>query len=79
MSGPMKWADYGKISRDRGSMAKEVFACTTTPAREGPPPKELLDAHLAYQKQLEAAGSLFLAGPLSDAAGEVMSGAGLII
>lgn len=75
----MKWDDYGAICRDRGSLAKEVFACTTTPARDGPPPRELLDAHLAYQKQLEAEGSLFLAGPLSDAAAEVMSGSGLII
>lgn len=79
MSGPMKWDDYGAICRDRGSLAKEVFACTTTPSRDGPPPKDLLDAHLTYQKQLEAAGALFLAGPLSDAAGQVMSGAGLII
>lgn len=79
MSGPMKWADYGAICRERGSLAMEVFACTTTPTRDGPPPKDLLDAHLAYQKKLEANGSLFLAGPLSDPAGEVMSGAGLIV
>ena len=79
MSGPMKWADYGAISRERGSLAKEVFAFTTSPTRPGPPPKDLLDAHLAYQIKLEAEGSLFLAGPLSDPEGEVMSGAGLIV
>lgn len=79
MSGPPKWADYGETSRARGSLAMQVFACTTSPARPGPPPADLLDAHLAYQKELEAAGKLFLAGPLSDPAGEVMSGAGLII
>jgi len=79
MSGPMKWADYGEICRQRGALAVEVFACVTSPARDGPPPKELLDAHLAYQKTLEADGHLFLAGPLSDPEGKVMSGAGLII
>lgn len=79
MSGPPKWADYGETSRARGSLAMEVFACVTTPARPGPPPADLLAAHLEYQKELEAAGKLFLAGPLSDEAGEVMSGAGMII
>lgn len=79
MSGPPKWADYGETSRARGSLAMEVFACVTSPARPGPPPADLLDAHLAYQMKLEAAGKLFLAGPLSDDAGEMMSGAGMII
>ena len=79
MSGPMPWAEYGTISRDRGCLAMEVFACLTLPARDGPPPKDLLDAHLAYQKQLEADGKLFLAGPLSDQEGAVMSGSGLIV
>ena len=38
-----------------------------------------LPDHLAYQGKMEAAGHLFLAGPLSDEAGEGMSGNGLII
>lgn len=79
MAGPMKWEEYGAICRDRGALAMEVFACFTTPAREGPPPADLLAAHLAYQKEVEARGKLFLAGPLSDADGAVMSGAGLIV
>lgn len=79
MSGPMKWADYGALCRERGALAMEVFACITSPAKAGPPPQDLLAAHLEYQKTLEARGELFLAGPLSDPAGEVMSGAGLIV
>lgn len=79
MAGPMNWEDYGAICRERGALALQVFACVTTPARDGPPPPDLLAAHLDYQKALEAQGKLFLAGPLSDPAGAVMSGAGLIV
>lgn len=75
----MNWEDYGAICRERGSLAMEVFACFTTPAREHPPAPELLAEHLAYQKDLEAQGKLFLAGPLSDESGVRMSGAGLIV
>jgi uncharacterized protein YciI len=75
----MNWNDYGTICRDRGALAREVFACITTPAKPGPPPAELLAAHLAYQRELEARGALFLAGPLSDVTGTMMSGAGLIV
>lgn len=63
MSGPMKWAEYRAICRERGALAMEVFACITSPAKDGPPPGDLLDAHPAYQKRLEADGSLFPAGP----------------
>lgn len=79
MSGPMSWDEYGKACRSRGALAMEVFACRTVPARDGPPPADLLAAHLAYQQALEARGHLFLAGPLSDPEGLAMSGAGLII
>lgn len=48
----------------------------TSPAKAGPPPPDLLAGHLAYQTDLEARGQLFLAGPLSDAGGTQMSGAG---
>ncbi|WP_417597036.1 YciI family protein [Pararhodobacter oceanensis] len=75
----MNWDDYGTACRARGCLAMEVFACITSPAKEGPPAPELLAAHLAYQKDLEARGVLFLAGPLSDPSGAQMSGAGLII
>ena len=41
--------------------------------------RETLPVHLAYQKQVEAAGNLVLAGPLSDDSGELMEGAGMIV
>ena len=41
--------------------------------------KETLPDHLAYQAELEKAGVLVLAGPLSDPTGEEMFGEGLII
>lgn len=75
----MNWQDYGTSCRERGALALQVFACVTSPAKAGPPPKELLAEHLAYQKALEASGQLFLAGPLSDESGTAMSGAGLIV
>ncbi|WP_323037243.1 YciI family protein [Pararhodobacter sp.] len=73
------WNDDEIACRERGSLALEVFACITSPAKDGPPPPELLVAYLAYQKDLEARGALFLAGPLSDPTGTSMPGAGLII
>ena len=73
------WETYGKACRARGSLALQVFACITSPARPGPPPEELLAAHLEYQKDIESRGQLFLAGPLSDPSGLNMSGSGLII
>lgn len=79
MAASMTWSEYGETCRKRGAMAKEVFACTTTPARDGPPPPDLLAAHLAYQQELEAKGQLFLAGPLSNADATRLSGAGLIV
>lgn len=38
-----------------------------------------LPDHLDYQKKMEAEGKLFLAGPLSDPSGELMTGSGMII
>ncbi|TVR09664.1 MAG: hypothetical protein EA385_06490 [Salinarimonadaceae bacterium] len=79
MAGPMNWDEYGETSRAAGNWAKQVFACFTTPAQSGPPPADLLARHKAYVASLETDGSLFLAGPLSDEEGSVMSGAGLVV
>jgi len=73
------WEDYKKASRERGSLAMELFVVESTPQVPGPQLQEVLPDHLAYQKELEAAGTLFLAGPLSDATGEQMEGAGMMI
>ena len=73
------WDEYKEIARERGSLAFELFVVESTPAAAPDELKATLPRHLAYQKEMEAAGRLFLAGPLSDDTGEQMIGAGLII
>ncbi|MEP1209749.1 MAG: YciI family protein [Rhizobiaceae bacterium] len=73
------WNEYKEIARERGSLAFELFVVESTPAVGPDIMKEALPRHLAYQKEMEAAGKLFLAGPMSDDTGEQMMGAGLII
>lgn len=74
-----KWTDYKSEARERGSLAFELFIIQSTPAEPPETIRKYLPAHLAYQSEMEKAGKLFLAGPLSDESGEEMSGAGLII
>ena len=74
-----KWSDYKKIASGRGALAFELFVVESTPCAEPEDVKAVLPQHLDYQRQKEAEGKLFLAGPLSDETGEEMQGAGLII
>lgn len=73
------WTEYKTRSRERGSLALELFAVTSRPASTPEAIRDTLPAHLAYQAELENAGVLALAGPLSDTSGELMEGEGLII
>ena len=73
------WTEYKNHSRERGSLALELFAVTSRPASTPEAIKETLLDHLSYQAELENAGVLALAGPLSDTSGELMEGDGLII
>lgn len=73
------WSEYKETARMRGSLAFELYIIESTPAMAPPQMLEILPEHLAYQKQMESDGKLFLAGPLSDASGEEMSGGGMII
>lgn len=73
------WDEYKAIAKERGALAFELFIVETTPIATPEALQQTLPAHLAYQKQLEAKGALFLAGPTSDLTGELMQGAGLII
>ena len=73
------WNEYKEIARQRGSLAFELFVVETTPAVGPDKQKEVLPRHLEYQKEMESAGKLFLAGPMSDDTGEQMMGAGLIV
>jgi len=72
------WNEYRSTARARGSLALELFVIESS-AKVPERLPEMLQAHLAYQAELEAAGVLVLAGPLSDETGEQMTGSGLII
>ncbi|MFK8036515.1 MAG: YciI family protein [Hyphomicrobiales bacterium] len=73
------WNEYKETARSRGALAFELFVVETILATTPQDMQATLPAHLAYQKEQEAAGKLFLAGPLSDDSGDNMSGGGLII
>lgn len=73
------WSEYREIARSRGALAYQLFAVASQPSAPPEQMQEILPRHLAYQKQMEAEGKLFLAGPLSDHTGTEMSGAGLLI
>ncbi|MBT0959348.1 hypothetical protein IV417_18310 [Alphaproteobacteria bacterium KMM 3653] len=73
------WTEYKSQAKARGSLALELYMVHSTPSAAPEDLKANLPDHLAYQAEQEAAGRLFLAGPLSDETGEQMQGMGLII
>ena len=74
-----RWKEYKAIAQSRGALALELYVVQSTPTEAGPPVPEVLPDHLAYQREMEIAGKLALAGPMSDDSGEMMEGCGLII
>ncbi|MHA7777581.1 YciI family protein [Roseibium sp. M-1] len=74
-----KWTDYKRIARERGALALELYVVNSTPAGSDADLPGTLPDHLAYQAELEAAGKLAFAGPVSDPSGEEMTGEGMII
>ena len=73
------WAEYKQTAKSRGSLAMELFVVESTLAVAPEEMLVVLPEHLDYQKQMEATGKLFLAGPLSDATGDLMQGTGMIV
>ena len=73
------WNAYKSEAKARGSLAFELYVVTTTPNGSPEDLKANLAAHLAYQVEKEAEGTLVMAGPLSDETGEEMQGMGMII
>lgn len=73
------WAEYKATAKDRGALALELYVAVSTPAKGPEDVKAALPDHLAYQADLERAGHLAFAGPMSDETGEEMQGMGLII
>lgn len=75
----VKWVDYKAEAKSRGALALELFVVRSVPSGDPGAVKENLTDHLAYQRSLEEAGNLVMAGPVSDASGSEMQGGGLII
>ncbi|MGX9354694.1 YciI family protein [Roseobacteraceae bacterium S113] len=73
------WADYKSQAKARGALALELYVAHSTPVGAPEDVKAALPDHLAYQAELERAGDLVFAGPMSDESGEHMQGMGLII
>ena len=73
------WNDYKAQAKARGALALELYVAHSTPAKAPEDVKASLPDHLAYQAELERAGKLAFAGPMSDETGEHMQGVGLII
>lgn len=74
-----KWADYKRTAKERGALALELYVVNTRPVGPDADIPGSLPDHLAYQRQLESAGKLAFAGPVSDSSGEEMNGEGMII
>lgn len=73
------WDEYKRIAQERGSLAHELYVVFSEPAVPPEQMKQQLPEHLAYQAEQEKIGSLVMAGPMSDASGELMEGVGMII
>ncbi|MDV7141455.1 YciI family protein [Tropicimonas sp. TH_r6] len=73
------WSEYKQEARERGALALELYVVRTRPAKPPEALREMLPTHLAYQAELEAAGKLAFAGPVSDESGENLLGEGMII
>ena len=73
------WADYKAEAKSRGALALELYVAISTPAMAPENVKDNLPDHLAYQADLERAGALAFAGPMSDESGELMQGTGMIV
>ena len=73
------WQEHIDHVSAKGLLAKRLYVILTTPTASLDALAEYLGAHLAYQKDLEARGITFAAGPFADDAEQQWSGEGMII
>lgn len=73
------WQEHIDRVSAKGLLAKRLYVILTTPTGSLDALGEHLGAHLAYQKELEARGVTFAAGPFADDAELDWSGEGMII
>jgi uncharacterized protein YciI len=73
------WQDRLTNARAAGLLAREFFVVHSDPAGDLDKVRKCLKQHITFQKEIERAGNLFAAGPLSDETGTQWTGRGLII
>ena len=73
------WQEHINHVTAKGVLAKPLYVIFTKPANGLDAVREHLPAHLAYQKDLEARGITFGAGPFADDTETEWSGEGMII
>ncbi len=73
------WQDHIDHVSAKGVLAKRLYVILTTPTGAIDALAQHLGEHLAYQKDLEARGITFAAGPFADDAEQQWSGEGMII
>lgn len=73
------WQAHIDHVRTKGLLAKPLYVIQTTPTGAIDALAPHLAAHLAYQKDLEARGVTFAAGPFADDTETAWSGEGMII
>ncbi len=79
MAGGTSWQQHVEKSKDRGLLAKQLYAVMWSPTGGAEAMAKVLPIHLEYQLKLEASGVLFAAGPLADDNEQEMSGDSLVI
>lgn len=67
------------VEASEAMLQKQLFAIFTTPVNGMGPVFEHLEAHLAFQVQLERDGILYAAGPMWTDNGESWEGEGLVV
>ena len=73
------WQEHIDHVSAKGLLAKRLYVILTMPTGTLDTLAAQLGAHLAYQKDLEARGITFAAGPFADDAEQQWSGEGMII
>lgn len=73
------WQEHIRHVTAKGVLAKSLYVIFTTPTDGLDAVKQQLAEHLAYQKDLEARGITFAAGPFANDAEDAWSGEGMII
>lgn len=73
------WQEHIDHVKAKGVLAKQLYVILTTPTGDLDAIRAQLGEHLAYQKDLEARGITFAAGPFANDGETEWSGEGMII